>query len=111
MWGTLTHWPQLISLESISVFAPFLQTLLLSRRPSDATGLLPLMTRMRWILNELAVPPPAVPSPATHTDTPTAAHTDTPRDPDDQAAADATATRPGTRPAPAAPADTPVLDR
>ena len=36
---------------------------LLSRQPTDTAGLLPMLTRVRWLLNELAVLPPAVPSP------------------------------------------------
>ncbi|MGH3379193.1 MAG: FUSC family protein [Actinoallomurus sp.] len=42
------------------------ESLLLSREPTDATGLLPLMTRMRWLLNELAVLPPAIRTAAEH---------------------------------------------
>lgn len=41
------------------------ERLLLARRPTDSAGLLPMLTRMRWLLNELAVLPPALPSPAT----------------------------------------------
>ena len=44
------------------------ESLLLSREPTDATGLLPLMTRMRWLLNELAVLPPATRTAAEHMD-------------------------------------------
>lgn len=39
------------------------ERLLLSRRPTDSSGLLPMLTRIRWLLNELAVLPPAVPVP------------------------------------------------
>jgi uncharacterized membrane protein YccC len=41
------------------------EALLLSRQPTDATGLLPPMTRLRWLLNELAVQSPAIPSATT----------------------------------------------
>ena len=37
---------------------------LLSRQPAGDAGPLPPMVRIRWLLNELAVLPPAVPSPA-----------------------------------------------
>lgn len=39
------------------------ETLLLSRQPTDEGGLLPMLTRIRWLLNELAVLPPAIPTP------------------------------------------------
>jgi uncharacterized membrane protein YccC len=46
------------------------ESLLLSREPTDTTTLPALMTRMRWLLNELAVLPPAVRTPAEHLDGP-----------------------------------------
>jgi uncharacterized membrane protein YccC len=39
------------------------ERLLLTRQPTDSADLLPMLTRMRWLLNELAVLPPALPSP------------------------------------------------
>ena len=45
------------------------ETLLLSR-PADDAGPTPTIARIRWLLNELAVLPPAVPSPPARTPAP-----------------------------------------